>query len=148
MYCCFREKKKITKALVMPPEKGEGVCRPLGFPPPPPTPVPLKWGVHSDAPGQRRGPLPSSVWTETGTVRGLRWHNLPREREGVWGGEDRPDRGRGRARGGERPMGTAAYGGRGFKGKGSGKWREADSCRRLQTATQQVSCQPPTPVPK
>ena len=26
-------------------------------------PPPLVWGIHLDAPGQRRGQLPSSVWT-------------------------------------------------------------------------------------
>ena len=33
--------------------------------------------------------------------------------------------GRGRAQGGERPIGTAAYGGKRFKGKGSSKWQSA-----------------------
>ena len=32
--------------------------------------------------------------SETGTVRGLRWHNLPKAREGEKGGKDRPGRGR------------------------------------------------------
>ena len=39
---------------------------------------PLVLGAHLDAPGQRRAQLPSSVWTqhsETGKVRGPRWHN-------------------------------------------------------------------------
>ena len=40
---------------------------------------------------------------------------------------------RDRARGsGERPRGTAACGGRGFKGLGEGKWREANGHRRLR----------------
>ena len=44
-------------------------------------------GVPLDAPAQRRGPMPSSVWTrhkssETETVRGLIGHALPRQRKG------------------------------------------------------------------
>ena len=60
---------------------------PLGRGPPPPA-----WGVHVGAPGQRLGQLPWTLWSrhraakrassETGTVRGLRRHNLPRERKG------------------------------------------------------------------
>ena len=34
----------------------------------------------------------STQSSEKGTVWGLRWHNLPRERKGVQGGEDRQDR--------------------------------------------------------
>ena len=51
--------------------------------------------------------------SETGAVRGLPLHNLPREslcREVGIG-----QTGRGRALGGEGPLGTAAHGGRGFK---------------------------------
>ena len=52
-------------------------------------PRPAVWGVHLDAPGQRHGPLPCvdpTQSSETGTVWGLRWHNLPRERKGEYGG--------------------------------------------------------------
>ena len=55
------------------------------------------------------------------------------ERKGV--GEVRVGQaGRGGARGGERPMGAAACGGRGFKGRARGKWREAGRRRHLRTA--------------
>ena len=33
-------------------------------------------------------------------------------------------------------MGAAAYGGKGLKGRGKGKWRGANRRRQLQTATQ------------
>ena len=46
-------------------------------------------------PGQWRGTLPSSLWTQqssgTGTARGPCWHNRPREGKGVPGGKDRQD---------------------------------------------------------
>ena len=35
-------------------------------------------------------------------------------------------------------MGTATYGGKGLKGRDSGKWREANRRRQLQTSTPQV----------
>ena len=52
--------------------------------------------------------------------------------------------GRGRAQGGERPMGTTAYGGRGSKGRAAGGDRPvgAASCRPKHT---KVSYQPPPP---
>ena len=43
----------------------------------------LVWGVHLDAPGQWRGRCPPLCGPDTGAVRGLRWHNLPREGKGV-----------------------------------------------------------------
>ena len=49
--------------------------------------------------------------------------------------------------GGERPTGAAACGGRGFRERDKGKWREADRCRPLQTATQpDVMPSPPPPI--
>ena len=39
-----------------------------------------------------------------------------------------------RALGGERPMGTATYGGKGFKGKDKGKGQEVNAGRQLRTA--------------
>ena len=67
-------------------------------------------------------PLYGPRSSETGTVRGLRWHNFPRERNGVQG---RP----GREREGSLQRETV-------QGKGSGKWREANRRRPLQTAAQ------------
>ena len=73
-----------------------GCVHPL-LPSPPPTPPPWpesrRWGgiphrrcggAHLDAPGQWRGQAPSPCVqsSETGTVRGFRWHNFPRERKG------------------------------------------------------------------
>ena len=66
----------------------------------------------------------------------------PEGREGGVGGEDRPG-GRGRARGGERPMGTAPYGGKGFNGRAVVSRQRpvgAASCRQQHS---QVSCQTP-----
>ena len=44
-------------------------------------------------------------------------------------------------------MGTAAYGGRGFKGRAAVSGERPSSRRQLQTATQQVSCQSPPGAP-
>ena len=55
-------------------------------------------------------------------------------------------RGRRRAQGGERPMGTAACGGRGFKGRATVSGDQPTgtaSCRQQHT---QVSCHPPPPT--
>ena len=102
-------------------------------------------GVHLDAPGERREPLPSSVWTRHGAVEqgqsggcvGI--INRGRGRGCRGGGVRIGQAEGGRARRGERPMGTAAYG-------GAGKWREANRCRPLQTATQPgVMPHPPAP---
>ena len=53
--------------------------------------------------------------------------------------------GRGRSKGGERPMGTTAYGGKGSKGRAANGDRPvgAASCRREQHTM--ASCQPPPP---
>ena len=78
--------------------------------------------------------------SETGTVRGLCWHNLLRERKGVLGGQDR-------ALGGERPMGAAAYAGQGFKEKaavGGEKPMGVTSCRLQHN---QLSFLPPDLCP-
>ena len=77
----------------------------------PPRPPTHGGGVHLDARGQRRGQLPSAVWTrhravKPGKARGLRWHTLPRARTVVQGGTDRARRGR--AQGGERLIGPAS----------------------------------------
>ena len=56
-------------------------------------------------------------------------------------------RGRGRARGGERPMGTAAYAGKGFKGRAAVSGDRpvgAASCRPQHS---QVSCQTTLTIP-
>ena len=93
-------------------------CGPTSAAAPPPPPPPRRAGGRGGGGGAvallRVDPTRSS---ETGTVRGLRWHNLPRERKGVWGGEDGPGRGTGRAQGDERPTDTTAHGGGGSKGR-------------------------------
>ena len=130
-------------------------------PPNPPTPNPLKpplgrgsapliWGAHLDAPGQRRRQLPSSVWTPHKAVKqgksrssaGTTYQGKERA-----SGEVRTGQGGGwRAQGGERPMGTAARGGKVFKGRAavSGDWPiGAAGCRQHHI---QASCQtPPQP---
>ena len=71
---------------------------------------PPAWDGRLDAPGQRRKHLPSSAWT--------------RRREGKQGksGDSvgTTDQGNGKGRSGGRPVGTAAYGGKG-QGKGKGR---------------------------
>ena len=44
-------------------------------------------------------PIPPPPTPLPGTFRGLLWHNVPRERQGVWGGEGRPGGGGGGVRG-------------------------------------------------
>ena len=95
-----------------------GVPRPLAQPAP-------VLGAHLGAHGQRRGPLPSSVWTRHGAVKqGKSGGSVGTADQGRGKGsrEGKMGRGgRGRTRGGERPMGTTAYGGQGSKGRaGSG----------------------------
>ena len=82
-------------------------------------------GAHLDAPALLYvDPTQSS---KIGKVRGLQWHNLPRESKGSR--EKKIDQGgRGRTRRGEGLMGTTAYGG---KGEGS-KWRSANWRLELQ----------------
>ena len=123
-----------------------------------PPPPPQRWGGVSrrryggvlwDAPGQWRGRLPSSVWTRHGAVK----HRQPGGSIGTTHrGKGRGSRevrigqgGGGRAQGGERPMGTAAYGGRGFKGRAVVSVERqlgTASCRQQHN---QAPCTPPPP---
>ena len=87
--------------------------RPLGRGPLPP------WGVHLDAPGQQHCPplcAPNMGTVKQGWSRG----SIGKTYQGK-GRVSREVRigpaGRGRAQGGARPMGTAGYGGIGFKGR-------------------------------
>ena len=75
---------------------------------------PPAWGGRLDAPGQRRRHLPSSAWTRRREVK-----------QGKSGGSvGTTDQGKGKGRSVVRPMGTAAYGGKGQgKGKGRGEGR-------------------------
>ena len=75
---------------------------------------PPAWDGCLDAPGQRRRHLPSSAWTRRREVK-----------QGKSGGSvGTTDQGNGKGRNGVRPMGTAAYGGKGQgKGKGRGEGR-------------------------
>ena len=74
-------------------------------PSPPPPPRPPVWGCP---PGERPWPTARAVallrvdptqGSETGTVRGIRWHHLPRERKGESRGKGRPGREREGTRG-------------------------------------------------
>ena len=133
-------------------------CLPPPLPLPPPTgggrgpPPPPGWGC----PLGRRWPavracllrVDPTRGSETGTVRGLRWHTLRREGEGGVGEVRIGQTRRGRARGGERLMGTAASGGRGFKGRARVTGERPNRRRPLQTATQPgVMPTPPPPWP-
>ena len=75
---------------------------------------PPAWDGRLDAPGQRRRHLPSSAWTRRREVK-----------QGKSGGSvGTTDQGKGKGRSVVRPMGTAAYGGKGQgKGKGRGEGR-------------------------
>ena len=79
-----------------------------------PSPPPPPWPGRLDAPGQRRRHLPSCAWTRRKEVK-----------QGKSGGSvGTTDRGKGKGRTVVRPMGTAAYGGKGQgKGKGRGEGR-------------------------
>ena len=83
-------------------------------PPPPPLASPPAWDGRLDALGQRRRHLPSSAWTRRREVK-----------QGKSGGSvGTTDQGNGKGRSVVRPMGTAAYGGKGQgKGKGRGEGR-------------------------
>ena len=71
---------------------------------------PPAWDGRLDAPGQRRRHLPSSAWTRRREVK-----------KGKSGGSvGTTDQGKGKGRSDVRPMGTAAYGGKG-QGKGKGR---------------------------
>ena len=86
--------------------------------------------------------------SETGTVRGLRWHTLRREGEGGVGEVRIGQTRRGRAQGGERPLGTAAFGGRGFKGRARVTGERPNRRRPLQTAIHAgIMPSPPHPLP-
>ena len=75
---------------------------------------PPAWDGRLDAPGQRPRHLPSSAWTRRREVK-----------QGKSGGSvGTTDQGNGKGRSVVRPMGTAAYGGKGQgKGKGRGEGR-------------------------
>ena len=94
---------------------------------------PPAWDGRLDAHRQRRGPLPSSVWTRRKEVK-----------QGKSGGSvGATDQGNGKERSGERPMGTTAYGGKGSKGRAANGDRPigAAGCRRVQYTM------PPPPPP-
>ena len=100
-------------------------------------------------PVQPHTQLPCSVWTRHGAVKQGKSEGSIGTTSGGRGrgcGEVRIGQGgRGRAQGGERLMGTAACGGKGFKGRiaVSGDWPiGAASCRPRHD---QVSCQTPLP---
>ena len=71
---------------------------------------PPAWDGRLDTPSRRRRHLPSSAWTQRREVK-----------QGKSGGSvSTTDQGNGKGRSGVRPMGTAAYGGKG-QGKGKGR---------------------------
>ena len=96
---------------------------------------PLARDGRLDAPGQRRRHLPSSAWTQRREMK-----------QGKSGGSvGTTDQGNGKGRSVVRPMGTAAYGGKGSKGRAANGDRQvgAASCR-VDHHTM-ASCQPPPP---
>ena len=114
---------------------------PLQAQPPPPPPADARGG-------QRRGQLPSSLWTRHGAVKqgqsggpvGATFQG-----KGRVGREVRIGRaGRGRAQGGERPMGRRLSRER-VQGKGTSKRPSANGRRQLQTATQPGAMPNPPP---
>ena len=98
---------------------------------------PPAWDGRLDAPGQRRRHLPSSAWTRRREVK----QGKSRGSAGT------TDQGNGKGRGGEKPMGTTAYGGKGSKGRAANGNRPvgAASCRRDHHTM--ASCHPPPPPP-
>ena len=130
---------------------------------------PPAWDGHLDAPGQRRRHLPSSVWTrrrevkqgksgcsvgttDQGKGKGrsvVRPMNTVAYRgKGQGAGKGRGEGrlgqgGRVRTKGGEKLMGTTAYGGKGSKGRAANGDRPvgAASCRRDHDTME--SCQNP-----
>ena len=121
-------------------------CHSFPLNPPPPPPV---GGVHLSAPGQRRGQLPSSVWIQHRAVKqGQSGGSVGTTSQGKGRGSREVrigQAGRGRAQGGERPMGAAADGGKEFKGREAVSGERligAASCRQQHN---QVSCHPPHP---
>ena len=130
---------------------------------------PPAWDGRLDAPGQRRRHLPSSAWTRRREVKhgksggsvgttdqgngkgrsvvksiGAAAYGGKGQGKGKGRGEGRLGQGaRGRSKGGERPMGTPAYGGKGSKGRAANGDRPvgAASCRRDHHTM--ASCQIP-----
>ena len=133
---------------------------------------PLAWDGRLDAPGQRRRHLLSSAWTRRrevkhGTSRGSvgttdqgkgKGRSVVRplgtaayrgkgRGKGKGRGEGRLGQGgRGRSKGGEKPMGTTAYGGKGSKGRAANGDRPvgAASCKRDHHTM--ASCPNPPPL--
>ena len=135
---------------------------------------PPAWDGGLDAPGQRRRHLPSSAWTRRREVKqgksggsvgttdqgkgmgrsvvrpmGTVAHRGKGQGKGKGRGEGRLGQGgRGRSKGGEKPMGTTTYGGKGSKGRAANGDRPvgAASCRRDHHTM--ASCQNPPPPPR
>ena len=165
------------RKVVMCPRRGNDPARghprahqpPLGRGTSPPA-----WDGRLDAPGQRRRHLPSSAWTrrrevkqgksggsvgttDQGKVKGRSVvrpmgtvaYRGKGQGKGKGRGEGRLGQGgRGRSKGGEKLMGTTAYGGKGSKGRAANGDRPvgAASCRRDHHTM--ASCQnPPKPFP-
>ena len=106
-------------------------------------------GAHLDAPGQWRGQLPSSVWPGHGAVKQAKSGGsvgTTSRGKGRGCGEVRIGQGgRGRAQGGERPMGAAACWGEGFKGRAAVSGDQPIGAGRCRQQHTQMSCQPPLP---
>ena len=133
---------------------------------------PPAWDGRLDAPGQRRRHLPSSAWTRRREVKqgksggsvgttdqgkgkgrsvvrpmGTVAYRGKGQGKGKGRGEGRLGQGgRGRSKGGEKPMGTTAYGGKGSKGRAANGDRPvgAASCRPDHHTM--ASCQNPHPL--
>ena len=134
---------------------------------------PPAWDGRLDAPGQRRRHLPSSAWTRRREVKqgksggsvgttdqgkgkgrsvvrpmGTVAYRGKGQGKGKGRGEGRLGQGgRGRSKGGEKLMGTTAYGGKGSKGRAANGDRPvgAASCRRDHHTM--ASCQNPRHAP-
>ena len=133
---------------------------------------PPAWDGRLDAPGQRRRHLPSSAWTRRREVKQGKsggsvgttdqgkgkgrsvvrpMGTVPYRGKGQGKGKGRGEGrlgqgGRGRSKGGEKLMGTTAYGGKGSKGRAANGDRPAGaaSCRRDHHTM--ASCQNPPPL--
>ena len=100
--------------------------------------------LHLDAPRPRRGLLPSSVWTRHGAVKqgqsgdsvGTTSRRQGRGRREVRIGQA----GGGRARGGERPMGITAFGGKGVKGRARVSGERPMGAARCRQQHHRASC--------
>ena len=96
---------------------------------------PPAWDGRLDAPGQRRRHLPSSAWTRRREVK-----------QGKSGGSvGTTDRGKGKGRCVVRPMGTAAYGGKGSKGRAANGDRPVGAASCTREHHTMASCQNPLP---